>query len=254
MNEVLARATLERVTRLGVREFCVCPGSRNAPWVQLLAGDTPRSHAYYFFEERSAAFFALGRIRATGRPVAVVTTSGTAAAELLPAAVEAHYSGLPLVLMTADRPRRFRGSGSPQTAEQVGLFGLYCANALDLETDDGRWPEAITAPLHVNVSFEEPTLASATSTHPAPPPFAGSKNPLVIVGGLAPGERAAVREFLLDYGAPAYIEAPSGLRERDDLSAVRVRVGDGIIDRAARAGYEIDGVLRIGSVPTHRVW
>lgn len=254
MNEGLARATLEGVARIGVREFCVCPGSRNAPWVQLLADDSRDRRAYYFFEERSAAFFALGRIRATGRPVAVVTTSGTAAAELLAAAVEAHYAGLPLVLMTADRPRRFRGTGAPQTAEQAGIFGPYCPTALDLDREgDVAWPDAISSPLHLNVSFEEPTVAAVT-TGRAVPPFASGKNPLVIVGGLGAGERAAVRDFLLAYGAPAYLEAPSGLRECDELSAVRLRVADGVIDRAGRSGYEVDCVLRIGSVPTHRVW
>jgi len=255
MNERLARATLEAVARLGVREFCVCPGSRNAPWVKLLASGVGGARAYYFFEERSAAFFALGRIRATGRPAAVVTTSGTAAAELLPATVEAHYSGLPLILMTADRPRRFRGSGSPQTAEQVGLFGRYCATELDLEGEAAaQWPEAIVAPMHLNVCFEEPTVAEAGGTARRPPAFATSLRPLVIVGGLAEAERSAVREFLLAYGAPAYFEGPSGLRESPELAPVRLRVGDGLVARAADAGYAVDGVLRIGSVPTHRLW
>ncbi|HKR62395.1 MAG TPA: thiamine pyrophosphate-binding protein, partial [Thermoanaerobaculia bacterium] len=132
---------LERASRLiaevraaGVEEFCVCAGSRNAPLLAVLAG----SPLVSFVDERSAAFFAIGRMKLHGRPVAVVTTSGTAAAELLPATIEAYYAGLPLVLITADRPARFRGTGAPQSIEQVGLFGVY--------TEQG-------APRHFNVEF-----------------------------------------------------------------------------------------------------
>ena len=80
----------------------------------------------------------------------MITTSGTAAAELLPAAVEAYYSGVPLILITADRPARFRGSGAPQTIEQVGLFGVYAS------TDIDRWNRR--TPLHINVEFDEPLI------------------------------------------------------------------------------------------------
>lgn len=256
MNDALARATLEGVAGLGVREFCVCPGSRNAPWVRLIAGGDASYKAYYFFEERSASFFALGRIRATGRPVAVVTTSGTAAAELLPATVEAHYSGLPLILMTADRPRRYRGTGAPQTAQQVGLFGVYAVPALDIaDGDSASWPDRATGPLHVNVCFEEPTMAALPVAAPAASvPFSTARNPVVIVGGLHADERDAVREFLRRLGAPTYLEAQSGLRECEALEPFRLRVGDRLAERAADNGYAIDGVLRIGSVPTHRFW
>ena len=105
---------------------------------------------YDFVDERSAAFFALGRIKRDGHPVAVITTSGTAAAELLPATVEAYYSGAPLVLITADRPARFRGTAAPQSIEQLGLFGVYA------ETDFERWNRR--APLHINVEFDEPII------------------------------------------------------------------------------------------------
>src|SRR5262249_9638323 len=113
------------------REWCACAGARNSPlFLELLErGDL---HTFRFFEERSAAFFALGRIQATGRPVAVLTTSGTAAAELFPAVIEAHYTGAPLVAVTADRPRRYRGTGAPQSIEQVDLYGGYAAASWDL--------------------------------------------------------------------------------------------------------------------------
>jgi 2-succinyl-5-enolpyruvyl-6-hydroxy-3-cyclohexene-1-carboxylate synthase len=113
----LLQQTLQTLADLGVREVCVAAGARNAPLVAALL-NSRGVKIWNFFEERSAAFFALGRIMADRQPVAVVTTSGTAAAELLPATIEAHYQGLPLVLVTADRPKSYRGSGAPQAIEQ----------------------------------------------------------------------------------------------------------------------------------------
>lgn len=140
-----ARRLIEEVRGLGTRDFCVCAGSRNSPLLAVLGTDV-----YSFVDERSAAFFAIGRSKLHGAPVAVVTTSGTAAAELLPAAIEAYYSGIPLILMTADRPARFRGTGAPQSIEQIGLFGVYAETALE------SWSGA--RPLHLNIEFDEPLL------------------------------------------------------------------------------------------------
>lgn len=143
-NTSVARDIIGRVRKAGVTEFCVCGGSRNAPLLAVL-GDAP--NVFTFVDERSAAFFALGRAKRDGNPVAVITTSGTAAAELLPATIEAYYSGAPLVLITADRPARFRGTGAPQAIEQLGLFGTYAETVLE------KWSRR--APLHINVEFEE---------------------------------------------------------------------------------------------------
>src|SRR4051812_38782391 len=93
-----SRAVLQSLFEQGVREFCVCAGSRNSPLVAVLE-KARQIRRYSCFEERSAAFFALGRIKLDKRPVAVVTTSGTAAAELLAATIEAYYAALPLVLI-----------------------------------------------------------------------------------------------------------------------------------------------------------
>ena len=144
-NLAAARQVIERVRGAGVRDFCVCGGSRNAPLIAVVTGTV-----YTFVDERAAAFFALGRIKRDDKPVAVVTTSGTAAAELLPATIEAFYSGAPLILITADRPARFRGTGAPQAIEQVGIFGVYA------ETDVDRWNRRL--PLHINVEFDEPLI------------------------------------------------------------------------------------------------
>ena len=90
MNEKLVMDVLKSTVDLGTIDFCLCPGGRNSPFVVALKHQ-PNLRKYYFYEERSAAFFALGLSRKTSRPVVVVTTSGTAAGELLPAAMEAYY-------------------------------------------------------------------------------------------------------------------------------------------------------------------
>ncbi|MGI9239504.1 MAG: thiamine pyrophosphate-binding protein, partial [Verrucomicrobiales bacterium] len=161
MGAELASEVLAACSSAGISEFCVCAGARS---VGLVVGleRSEGCRVWHFFDERSAAFFALGRMMRGGAPVAVVTTSGTAVAELLPATIEAHYQALPLVLLTADRPPRFRGSGAPQAIEQVGLFSSY-ADCLDVDTtglDVGDFlSRAIQRgrPAQVNVCFEEPT-------------------------------------------------------------------------------------------------
>ncbi len=147
-NIELARRLIDEVRAAGAQEFCVCAGSRNSPLLAVLGESDAR--LFSFVDERSAAFFALGRVKLHGNPVAVVTTSGTAVAEMLPAAIEAFYSGIPLILVSADRPARFRGTGAPQTIEQVGLFGPYAETSLE------TWTRV--RPLHLNIEFDEPLL------------------------------------------------------------------------------------------------
>lgn len=139
-----ARQLVARAREAGVEDFCVCAGSRNSPLIAVLAD------ALSFVDERSAAFFALGRSKLHGRPAAVITTSGTAVAELLPATVEAFYSGIPLVLITADRPARYRGTGAPQAIEQEAIFGPYAARSFE------EWKR--DRPLHINIEFDEPLI------------------------------------------------------------------------------------------------
>ena len=172
MNATVVARVLAELGRLGVREFCVAAGARNAPLVSALLS-CAGVRLLNFFDERSAAFFALGRMMADRAPVAVVTTSGTAVAELLPAAMEAFYQGVPLVLVTADRPKRFRGSGAPQAVEQAGILGCYAPLALDLDErniETTAWPARLgAAPVHVNVCLEEgpPVPLGGTVFEPA---------------------------------------------------------------------------------------
>jgi 2-succinyl-5-enolpyruvyl-6-hydroxy-3-cyclohexene-1-carboxylate synthase len=136
-NVQLAARVIQHLIAGGVREFCLCAGARNSPFVHLFE-KKPAPQSLSFFEERSAAFFALGRIASSRHPVAVITTSGTAAAELLPAAVEGTYSSLPLIMVTADRPKKYRWTGAPQSIEQVGLFSYYIEVSFDLDEQNSH--------------------------------------------------------------------------------------------------------------------
>lgn len=272
-NEKLAQTVLQSLIKLGVKEFCLCPGARNSPFISILS-QNPQIKKYFFFEERSAAFFGLGRSRKLNQPVAIVVTSGTAVAELLPAAMEAYYTGVPLVLVTADRPRRYRGCNAPQSAEQVGLFGHYATAEIDLAHGEDCLPIewCVKGPLHVNVCFEEPQREPLEQVFPLieheklkveslPEDASGLQNflgqcryPFVIVGGLLPEDQAEVSLFLENLKAPVYLEAISGLREHPKLQKYRIERADHVLTLSRAHHYLIDGILRIGGVPTFRLW
>jgi 2-succinyl-5-enolpyruvyl-6-hydroxy-3-cyclohexene-1-carboxylate synthase len=159
-----------------MRDICLSPGSRSTP-LALAAARHPDIAVHVHLDERSSAFVALGIARGTDDLVGVVTTSGTAATELLPAAVEASQSRIALVFMTADRPPRLRGTGANQTIDQVELFGRYARRYIEPPVpsslgDAPAWAraavEAIEAadtangsprgPVHVNAPFDEPLV------------------------------------------------------------------------------------------------
>ncbi|MGH2855685.1 MAG: 2-succinyl-5-enolpyruvyl-6-hydroxy-3-cyclohexene-1-carboxylic-acid synthase, partial [Solirubrobacteraceae bacterium] len=119
---LLLRAFVDELARCGLRDACTSPGSRCAPLVLSLTRE-PRLRCHSHIDERCAGFFAVGLAKSSGRPVAVTCTSGTAAAELLPAAIEAHEAGVPLLILTADRPPELRENGAGQTIDQIKLYG-----------------------------------------------------------------------------------------------------------------------------------
>lgn len=277
VNITLPSDVLQAAVDAGVREIVICPGGRNSAFVPALKAE-PRLKTYYWSEERSAAFFALGRSKLTELPVAVIVTSGTAAAELLPSAMEAYYTAIPLLFITADRPRRFRGSGAPQSAEQVGLFGCYAPFSLDVTQGEicslSGWDKK--APGHVNVCLEEAPINQQLTFKPlcfTSPLVSKEKDnvpdqahsflqtflsqvshPLVIVSSLKPKDQESVLGFLQKLNAPVILEGVSGLRERSELRHLQINRSEKILNSAVEAGYPIDGVLRIGGVPTQRLW
>lgn len=274
MSEPSAASTLQEAVNQGVREFCICPGSRNAPLIALLKL-TPSLKAYYFYDERSASFFALGRCQATERPVAIITTSGTAVSYLLGATMEAFYKGIPLLLITADRPRRFRNSNAPQSCEQVGLYGKYVKTQHDVAWDEpcdlSDWDRC--SPAHINICLEEPSPKDFPEHSPivihedafamADPPMDyddlhcflnKSRHPLVVVGDLKASAQEAVIQFILHLNAPVYLEAVSGLRQDPRLKHLSITRHSKLWEHAEKSNYNIDAILRIGGIPTFRLW
>ncbi len=164
---------VETLLASGVHDVVLAPGSRSAPIALALAAAEGRGRLrlHVRVDERSAGFLALGLAKGAGRPVAVVTTSGTAAVNLHPAIVESSYGGVPLIAVTADRPTRLRGVGANQTIVQPGLFGGECRFACDLTDADAvadvSAVEAAVAmatdpthpgPVHINLALDEPLL------------------------------------------------------------------------------------------------
>lgn len=173
LNVEWALAFVRALAAAGVREAIVSPGSRSAPLA--LAFDRSGLRVRIAIDERAGAYFALGLARASRRPVAVLTTSGTAAANLHPAALEARHARVPLLLLTADRPPELRDTGAPQTIDQIRLFGeaalsfteagpptpgeeglRYIASLAARAVATAWGPPA--GPAHVNLAFREPLL------------------------------------------------------------------------------------------------
>ena len=269
-NSSLAQNVLLHLARLGVREVCVAAGARNTPLLTALLASSGVK-LWNFFEERSAGFFALGRMMAGQRPVAVVTTSGTAAAELLPAVIEAHYQALPVIMITADRPPRFRGSGAPQAIEQPGLFGCYAERTLDFQgsANDPAWPVTLgNKPLHVNVCFDEPLTGETQGidfaawgeperrSQTSEPEmldvlnnWLGMRTDLVVLAaGLRPEEAQMLAPALKQLGAPIVAEATANLHD-PLLKSLLLRGGE-----KALGVIKPKRVLRIGAVPSWRWW
>jgi isochorismate synthase/2-succinyl-5-enolpyruvyl-6-hydroxy-3-cyclohexene-1-carboxylate synthase/2-succinyl-6-hydroxy-2,4-cyclohexadiene-1-carboxylate synthase/O-succinylbenzoate synthase len=169
-----ARMAVEELCRLGCNTFCIAPGSRSSPLTLAIAAH-PRARIVPCIDERSLGFWALGHGRATGKPAVVITSSGTAVANLLPAVVEASQSRVPLVLLTADRPQEVRNTGANQTIDQVSIFGRsYLRWESDVQPPTDSVPArtllttidhalhravdraAPPGPVHINCQFREP--------------------------------------------------------------------------------------------------
>lgn len=277
LNLAWAAALLDELVRAGLRQACLSPGSRSSPLALALAARAELGVSVHI-DERSAAFFALGYGRATGRPALFVCTSGTAGANAYPAVIEARMGGVPLLVATADRPPELRDTGASQTIDQHGLFGAYPRWSADLPPPAPgafmeRYARGVAArayaeaadppagPVHLNLPFREPLvpapilLPSAPIPSPpapippppalAPPPPAGARAD----GGRADGRpwtRRAPLRRLADPGQLDRLAARIAAEPRGLILAGAVEAGpdarayaDAVALLAARSGYPI---------------
>ncbi len=161
LNALWCRLLVEELYRSGVRLIALAPGSRSSP-LALAAIEHPRMETVVHFDERALAFLALGWARSTGRPAAVITTSGTAVANLFPAVAEASLDHIPLLLITADRPPELRDTAANQTMDQVKIFGSYVRWQFDLPCPDPA------VPLRMLLTTVDQAVARSTQIQPGP--------------------------------------------------------------------------------------
>jgi 2-succinyl-5-enolpyruvyl-6-hydroxy-3-cyclohexene-1-carboxylate synthase len=170
INLLWASIFIEELIRNGITDFCIAPGSRSTP-LTLAVANHPCANAHIHFDERGLGFLALGLSQASQKPVVIITTSGSAVANLYPAVIEARQSGLPLIIISADRPATLIDCGANQAIEQQNIFSSYPiffaqilqpsieinANYLLTTIDHGlNKQQNNPAPIHFNIAFEEP--------------------------------------------------------------------------------------------------
>ncbi|MBT1001243.1 2-succinyl-5-enolpyruvyl-6-hydroxy-3-cyclohexene-1-carboxylic-acid synthase [Paenarthrobacter sp. DKR-5] len=207
-----ARLAVQALIDGGVGSVVVAPGSRSAPLAYALAAAEAagRLRLHVRIDERDAAFTALGLALGSGRPVAVVTTSGTAVGNLLPAVMEANHAAVPLIVLSADRPEELRGTGANQTTDQAGLFGTHVRYAVDVAAGADPGPavreglaaarggnERPAGPVQLNLAFRDPLVPGAAEPvwvpEPTPPaPDAGPDPARTAANGGLPAPEAAV--------------------------------------------------------------
>ncbi|WP_246099730.1 2-succinyl-5-enolpyruvyl-6-hydroxy-3-cyclohexene-1-carboxylic-acid synthase [Tessaracoccus rhinocerotis] len=240
-SPLLGAVVVETLAACGATDVVLAPGSRNAPLsLALHAADAAgRLRLHVRVDERVAAFTALGLAKASGRPVAVVTTSGTAVANLAPAAMEARAAGVPLLLVTADRPAEAVGTGANQTTDQVGVLGPSALGVLRLSAASGSveaWTAAVQrahvlaagvrtrrpGPVQLNVEFPSPHVGPVPDVEVRVAEVSGSvgatvveldeRPTVVLVGdaGAAVGTEARAAAELA--GAPLFAEPSSNAR------------------------------------------
>lgn len=210
-------AFVDELVRSGVRHFCVCPGSRSTPLALTIARH-PATKLWMHLDERSAAFFGLGLAKTLREPVALVCTSGTAAANFMPAVVEAFCARIPLVVLTADRPHELRDVGAPQTINQINLFGAHAKWFVDLAEPDAapellRYTRTVAAravalarrgpagPVHINCPYREPLLPDRAVTLAAPEARSEDQPYVTVSAGLRAPDAALVAMLATDLSA-----------------------------------------------------
>ncbi len=163
-STLLARVIVRQIIEAGVKDVVISPGSRNAPLSIAFHQASTKGliNLHVRIDERTAAFFALGIAKASGRPVPIVCTSGTAVANYHPAVLEASHTNTPLLVLTADRPAALRKTGANQTTEQARIFGKAVRYFADISGSvypmELPFASLQSGPVHLNIQFEEPLI------------------------------------------------------------------------------------------------
>jgi 2-succinyl-5-enolpyruvyl-6-hydroxy-3-cyclohexene-1-carboxylate synthase len=283
---LLLRAFCDELGRCGLTHACTCPGSRNTPLVLSLV-DQPDISCFSHIDERCAGFFALGAAKASGRPAAVTCTSGTAAANLLPAVIEASWAGVPLIVLTADRPAELRDVGAGQAIDQLKLYGDAARWFFEVELAEAtpehlRWIRTLACraywtaigppagPVHLNLPLREPLVldcelpdddTSRPAGHPyvlreppsEPPPGSGPgphpSGRLLVVAGAGTPDPDGLARFAARSGIPLLADPLSGARQR----AAAIAHYDLLLgSEPFTAGHRPDYVFRLGELPTSK--
>jgi 2-succinyl-5-enolpyruvyl-6-hydroxy-3-cyclohexene-1-carboxylate synthase len=244
----LLAAFVDELARCGMRDACTSPGSRCAPLVLTLARER-RLRCHSHIDERCAGFFALGLAKASGVPVAVACTSGTAVAELLPAVVEAHEARVPLIVLSADRPPELRESGAGQAIDQLGLFGGFAKWFFDVGTHEHagservRWMRTLACrafgtacsgrpgAVHLNFALREPLVPE----QPPGPPEGGRADgrPLLTIRRARPIDPDDARSLAVPVGNSRRGVVVAGRHERD------TPLGEAAAEFCERAGWPL---------------
>lgn len=230
-----AMGIVQSLVNAGIQHICIGSGSRSAPLTRCIANHT-QIQSVCFYDERALGFVALGIAKAQQRPVAILTTSGSAGANLLPAVIEAHQSGHCLVVITADRPPELHGVGANQTMPQSGLFShfattlnLACPHPnVSIQHVQTRIQTYIAqgvsqpTPVHLNMAFRDLAVHPIVMDQPSAPSMPRGTGPdwasipkpgLIFVGQLrSVADAQAVQQYLDAQSVPIIVDITSMLR------------------------------------------
>ena len=287
-KEALTKQVYQLASELyayGIHEVVISPGSRSTPLAIAFAAH-PDIKIWVHPDERSAAFFALGLMKGSERPVAILCTSGTAAANYTPAIAESQISRLPLVVLTSDRPHELRGIGAPQAINQGRMFENYVHYQFDFPIADGHYPEAMTqtiqfqlqkasqhlygphrGPIHFNLPFREPLtpdlnnldlLTSETYTIPHYQKTASMDHiqssldkdkGLIVVGDMQHQDVSQILKFATIHDLPILADPLSQLRQSQHPNVITT------YDLLFRAGLKVepDFIIRVGKPVVSKV-
>lgn len=235
---VYTASIVDELARVGITNVVVSPGSRSTP-MALLLSEHPNIDVHIHVDERSAAFYALGMAKAAKEPVAILCTSGTAAANYMPAVVEAYYSRVPLIVMTADRPHELRDVGAPQAIDQLHLFGKHVKWFVEMALPESNQQmkqyartvcarakatamQAPAGPVHMNIPFREPLIPDLEHEQL----FKSDTLPVHVYAGALTLNAAQFREISTEFASKEKGLIICGALEYEDASEQIVKLAE----------------------------